>query len=710
MTRGKIARAVATAGVAIAAQVASKAARDGIFLGTFDATQLPRAIIAATVVSVLAVAGMGWALRRFGAARTVPGLFFASAALFIVEWWLVGAAPRLGAALVFGHVSSLGALLISGFWSLVSDSFDARSARVHLGTIGVGATLGGLVGGITAERMASAFGAPTLLLVIAMAQLACAFLCATVADTAKQSTDEAVEAPRFALREIVSNQYSRRIALLVILLAVAAGLLDFLFKFEAEAHFESRDQLTRFFGIFYTGTALLAFLLQASLGRRSLERLGLGATAAVLPILLLSGGVGFLLAPGLLAAMLGRGGEMVVRSSLFRSAYELLFAPMQKEQRNRVKAWIDVGCERLGDALAGALVQLLLLSATAGFFIAGSTLALAAAALVAVIWLARGYIGEIADRLSAGDTNIEVDATMATMGLSGLDLSRVLPRREGSGNRNGLPATPVAQPSSDPLAQRAASLRSSNIEEVRKALADPVPTALVPLVIELLSREAVAGNAARALVSVVERHVGQLVDALVDVDEPVAARRRIPGILASASSKRAESGLLAGLADRRFEVRLRCAEALLARRRARGEPLAEGAVSAALIRELEIKTSVRFRGQLSKRGLASPALESRSPKVYLLLTLLALIHPVAPIANAYRALQTRDKKLRGLAIEYLASVASSEIRGSLLEHLDASAHSETTSSIDALEQSLLGSRDAIDAALADAALADEEIT
>ncbi|MCB9598719.1 MAG: hypothetical protein H6719_38745 [Sandaracinaceae bacterium] len=43
-----------------------------------------------------------------------------------------------------------GALVISGFWSVVNERFDPHSAKQMIGRIGTGATFGGVAGGLLA--------------------------------------------------------------------------------------------------------------------------------------------------------------------------------------------------------------------------------------------------------------------------------------------------------------------------------------------------------------------------------------------------------------------------------------------------------------------------------------------------------------------------------------------------------------------------------
>ena len=78
---------------------------------------------------------------------------------------------------------------------------------------------------------------------------------------------EVQEDRRSGWAEIRRVPLLRDLALVVALAAALAALVDYLLKAEAVAWFGRGEPLVRFFGLFYAGTALAAFLLQALLGR-----------------------------------------------------------------------------------------------------------------------------------------------------------------------------------------------------------------------------------------------------------------------------------------------------------------------------------------------------------------------------------------------------------------------------------------------------------
>src|SRR5215813_1803882 len=180
--------AAVCAGTMIAQQVAGKATRDALFLGTFGISALPTMLIVAAVFSVAIIPVGGRALTALGPSRLVPPLFAASAALTMGEWALTRTAPRSAAVLVYLHIGSVGSVLISWFWSLVNERFDPRSGKRQIGRIAGGASLGGLIGGLLAARLARTLGPSGMLPVLAGLHLVAAGLSLGVRTTSPVRT------------------------------------------------------------------------------------------------------------------------------------------------------------------------------------------------------------------------------------------------------------------------------------------------------------------------------------------------------------------------------------------------------------------------------------------------------------------------------------------------------------------------------------------
>lgn len=694
----------------IAQQVGAKAARDALFLSSFPVTALPVMLMASAVVSVGFVVLASRALAARGPGRLLPQAFGASAALCLVEWALADRWPRGVAVAIYFHVASFGSVLISAFWLLASERFDPRTARRQMGRIGAAGTLGGLVGGLLAAVIAAGMGVASVLLLLGALNVLSAWMAQHLRppsdaprsdETPSPATEE--EAPFATLTRV---PYLRAVAGLVVLGSVAATLADYLFKVQAVAAYGDAAALMRFFAGFYAAAGVLTLGVQVLLSRVSLERLGLSGTVATLPVAVAAGGLLSAVAPGLLAASALRAAEAVLRGSLHRVGYELLYTPLPVAQKRKTKTLVDVGVDRLGDVLGGLLIRVVLLLAPA---LAVRSLSLMVAGLgVAGLWLARelrrGYIEalekSLLTRAVALDPREVLDSTTRAavlrtgVALVSPDVNRQFsppvlgaadpletgfvlslagppkPQTTVDGTSSESASTGVA---SDPVAARLQRLRSGRLATVRQALAEesPLDPLLVPQAVRLLAWDEVCDDAVRALRRAAPRATGQLLDVLLDPEQEFALRRRIPRVLVAGDPQRAVPGLLQGLLDARFEVRFQCGLALARlQERVPGTVVPEAAVVEAVLREAAAGRGVWESRRLLDEGREakeSPLVEdfvrTRSNRsLEHVFTLLALVLPRQPLRVAFHALHTDDVHHRGTALEYLDSVLPEAVR------------------------------------------------
>jgi hypothetical protein len=221
------------------------------------------------------------------------------------------------------------------------------------------------------------------------------------------------------------------------------------------------------------------------------------------------------------------------------------------------------------------------------------------------------------------------------------------------------PPAPEPPPSEAPTAMAthapADELRSGEAIRIRAVLAREIlDPGLVAVALPLLRRDELFGDLVPALRRAAPHCTGQLVDALLDDRVDPVVRRRIPRVLASVPTQRAVDGLCAGLDCDRLDVRYRSAQALVRLRKRGGTQIAPEAMFRVAAREI---------GGLSGSG-------ARLEHVFLVLSL-AL--DKEPIDLAFRALQGRDRTLRGTALEYLDHVLPPAIRAALWPVLGADA-------------------------------------
>jgi ATP:ADP antiporter, AAA family len=665
--------AAVAAGILIAQQVVGRATRDALFLTSFPATQLPAMGVLAAVVSLGAVLGFARAMATLTPSRAVPGAFGLSAALLVVEWAVAGPMPRVAAVAVYLHMGVFGATLVSAYWSMVNERFDPYTAKRMIGRIGTGASLGGALGGLIAWQASRVVSVRAMLL--AMAALSVACLVAVL--PLRAPTGSAPRAARTAggapsgVPLIVASPYFQYLAALMIGAAFLDTLVDFAFNATARHHFGPGAPLLAFFAAFQAIAATLTLAVQVALTRWSLVRLGLGGTLAVQPATVAVAALaaqGFATVAGL---SLVRGAHQVLRNSLFRSAYELLYTPLPSDRKRLAKPLIDVGCDRLGTIAGNAAVMLVLAIVGMGMAASVATeeeiaIRLAAAATPSVLilagltaaamaalapWLWRGYVAALGDNLRSGAAGLDEGAIADAM--SRQTLAEFAARPEPWGAPEPQPSVVEGgRANADPTLEAIADLRSGDELRIRRVLSAEAPApALIPHVIPLLARDRLFADVVATLRRSGATAIGQLLDAVLDPAQPASVRRRVPRVLKAFPTPRAFDGLFAVLAEVPFDVRYRCGQALLRMRTANTALAAPpAAVFSAAGRELDT-------GARSGRVVEH------------VFTVLALGLDREPLSTCVWALRHGDPGLRGTALEYLDNVLPAALKQKLWPHL-----------------------------------------
>jgi len=633
----------ATAAILIAQQVGSNACRDGLLLSTYPVTALPYFVAGASLVAIPAAHTSGRLLTRYGPARMSPILLAIGTVLFLVEWALLGQ-PRVASVLLYAQSTVLGTIGISTFWSLMNERFDPHSAKALVAKTAGAATLGGFLGGIGAERIAAIFQRGGVLL--ALATLGClATVGATVIARGESSggryESPSGEAPN-AWRELRRIPLLRDLGLVTVLTAIVAALSDYFLKAEAVAQLGKGEHLVRFFGIFYAATGACAFLLQASLGRLALSRLGLGGSVASHPAAVGAAGILGFFVPTPWWAVVPRGLDMVFRNSVTRAGYELLYTPLPPAAKRSVKSLIDVTGDSAGKGLGAGLIFLMtLLGPVHSLTAVNLAIVIASAAGFAVARrLHAGYVTELAGGLRREGPQLE-DA--ADQSLSDFTMVRSFA---------GLDVTTLQQaivePTADPVTAAYAALRSKSSTQVRAALNtlphDPV---LIGALVPLLANRNVLRQVVAALNSFGPRAAGEMASALLDSETPEVVRRRLPMVLGTCDSPLARDGLTAALTAEPLQVRARAARALLTLTE-RTPALAAPQGAALLAAERQLHS-----GDNSREGRE------------FVFNLLALAFEREPMQIAAKAFDSTDAWVRGTSLEYLETVLPASLLAAL---------------------------------------------
>jgi AAA family ATP:ADP antiporter len=354
--------------LATAGAVASKSARDALFLDEFGANALPYVDISIAVL-VGAAAGV---YIRLGHRTTLRNLqigsllFFAVSALGLWAWSVAEGESRAHFVIIYVWVGVLAVLVPSQVWTLANYVMTTREAKRAFGLIGSGAILGWIVGGYLTRTIVGRFGTESMLVWVSAVLLVCAGLVFLIWRDRPEYVDRE-HAPLIGvdggglLRSaalVRGSPYLQAIAILVLLSALATTVAGWQFKAIAKSAIPDTDELAVFFGTFNMVAGVVSLAVQLVLTARVLKGAGVGAALFIVPLALLGGSIGVLAFGTLLAVSILKAGDQVLRYSIDKATVELLYLPVSAAQTFRVKSFIDTVVYRVGDAAGGALVLL----------------------------------------------------------------------------------------------------------------------------------------------------------------------------------------------------------------------------------------------------------------------------------------------------------------------------------------------------------------
>jgi hypothetical protein len=677
--------ATATASAMIAQQVAGKAIRDALFLSTFYVKSLPAMMAGGAIASLAAVIILSRVLARRSPSDVLPVLFGTNALAIGAAFITFFRTPRISALIVYLAMAVLGPVILSTFWSVINEHFDPHSAKPAVARITAGATLGGVIGGLATWGLSRQLTLASAIGFLALLNLACVGGALTLRRTAANANaahelDGAIDpaAPSSAAPALSPFTMLRRVPFLRALAALMAlgsassTLLDYTFSAKATQLLGGGPSLLAFFSLFGIAVSILSFIVQVTLGKVAIERLGLMANVAALQFLVAGGCVLALVAPGMSSVTVLRGAEMVHRNSLFKSAYELFYTPIPDARRRVTKAIIDVGFDRVGTVLGSGITLLVLWRSNREEVRLLWVVALIAIACLPIAkWLHAGYVATLAQDLREAaprlaDACPKPDEPESEMIIERIEAVRHPEDQTGS--------TRILHENADELAARASALLRGAPDEIESALSDwkPHHAVLVPLAAPLLAEPVLRGRTQAAIRSVARDAVGALTDIFLDTKVSFAVRRRVGPILATCRSQRAADGLIAALSDERLEVRYVAGRALLTITEGRGHGIV---IAPELVARLVREELARVEEEIPDTkyddderqaslfdAIARVRVDRRLEHVF---NILALAMDREPLRLAFRAIHHPNERHRGTALEYIQTVLPTDVRAPL---------------------------------------------
>ena len=288
----------------------------------------------------------------------------------VIIFWLLIVFYDFGWVLYAFYIWSaiVGLIAVAQFWMLANDMFTPRDGKRLFGILTAAGTLGGMLGGFGATLAVTFLFGTSQLLWFIVALFAGAFGVVWFAARERETALAANHGADVPSREIGErdgsgvvgtlrgSRYLQTIAALIFLSVIVSTLIDYQFKAAAQGAYPSTEALAGFFGSYYAWLSVVTVLAQLLLTGRLLMGLGLTPSLLVLPLTVFAGSISLLVWPGLFAATATRLAEASLRTSVNHSGVEILYLPIPDFIKKKVKVFLDVTVERLGDGTAAFII------------------------------------------------------------------------------------------------------------------------------------------------------------------------------------------------------------------------------------------------------------------------------------------------------------------------------------------------------------------
>jgi AAA family ATP:ADP antiporter len=369
-----------------------KPAREALILAEQGAKVKSYSAAGQAAVLLFLVPAYGWLATKMNRMRlimTMSGFFALNLVLF---WYLGGQGVKEGVAFYI-WLGCFNVFIVAQFWAFANDIYSEGQGRRLFPFIGVGASLGAVIGAKSYALMVKNRGGTPYDAML----IACGLLLFTVVVLWLVNRREKNAAPPEVAREaeeplgaeggfqmILQDRYLLWIAVLMFLLNIVnttgGFILDTFVTSEAErvigaaAEFEAQRKafLGEFFGNFQFWQNLIGLVLQLFFVSRIMRYAGVRGAMFVLPVLSFVSYSILAVAPILAVVRLVKLAENATDYSLMNTVRPALWLPTSREAKYKAKAAVDTFMVRFGDM------------AQAGVVFVGSSIGLAAQGFAAV--------------------------------------------------------------------------------------------------------------------------------------------------------------------------------------------------------------------------------------------------------------------------------------------------------------------------------------
>jgi len=295
---------------------------------------------------------------------------------FIVQllaFYFAGQAGLREGIVFFIWVGIFNVFVIAQFWAFANDLFGEAQGKRLFPLVGVGGSLGAVIGAWAAAELLKLMGTHGLLLTAAAGVGICIGLTAVAnrwtvhLDKEKEATKAETPLGKEGGFELIfRDRYLLLVAILTVLLNVVNSSGEFLLSklvvqqahqlYGPGAEMARKAFVGQFYAHFFGWVNLIGLVLQTVFVSRIFRYIGVRGSLFLLPSIALTGYSLILIYPALRAVRLIKILENSTDYSVQNTARQALFLPTSREAKYKAKEAVDTFFVRIGDVLLAGIV------------------------------------------------------------------------------------------------------------------------------------------------------------------------------------------------------------------------------------------------------------------------------------------------------------------------------------------------------------------
>jgi AAA family ATP:ADP antiporter len=352
------------------------------------------------IVALAVVAAFTKLVRRFDRRRLVMIVCVALSLPFVAFAFVVDTPSPWVAWPLFITGDMYATVMVGTFWALTNDLMRNGEAERAYGIIGLGGVVGGFVGATAVHGLVETIGRAPLLVVAALLVLLVGVVTLAVERAASRGRGDAARCLESRSRDsawlegarlVQRSRYLLAVVGLVALYETTSNIIDFQLAAAVQLEVEGSEAKDAFFGLVGQLTGVVSIFAQLLVTSWVMRRFGVGTALLVLPVAILGGSIGFLVLPSLALAAVMSTSDNALAYSVNQSAKEALYVPLDRHEKYKAKAFIDMFAQRGAKVLSIAIA--LVAAEIVGIEHLRWLSLLTVVTLAGWIWIAR-WIGE----------------------------------------------------------------------------------------------------------------------------------------------------------------------------------------------------------------------------------------------------------------------------------------------------------------------------